>query len=63
MKKVYEGLAILLKYDPDGDIAAHHDQILTGGPSPSEASKEDLDALEKLGWRFDLHENCWCIYV
>jgi len=51
MKKIHAGLTILLKYG-DGHICAEHDEIFAGSDkaTPETMSKEDLDALEELGW-------------
>lgn len=59
MKKVYDGLAILLKYEPDGNISVDHDIIYSGGGDPSEMDAEDLQNLENLGWFWNPDFDSW----
>ena len=63
MNKVSQGLQILLKYDPKGSIAAEHDTIFASGPSPEEASSEDVTRLEELGWHWDRSVDSWIKFV
>ena len=51
IKECIEGLSILAKYDPDGDMDAQHDEIYAGSTDPSlmeAADREDLERLQGL---------------
>lgn len=63
MKRIYDGLTILLKYDPEGDCAAEHDVLYAGGGDPKEMSPEDLAKLDELGWHWDEDLDSWAHYV
>ena len=64
MNSVLEGLQILAKYFPDGDIAAEHDVIYAGGDnSDVEISEEDLARLDELGWFIDSEVDSWAKFV
>ncbi len=63
MKRVYEGLAVLVKYDPNGYFAAEHDEIFAGGPEPIRITEEDLATLKKLGWSWDESLPAWHKFV
>ena len=64
MKTVVEGLQILLKYFPDGDIAAEHDVIYAGGDNDDVSiSDEDMKRLEELRWHYDESLPSWFHYV
>ena len=54
MKRILEGLQILLKYFPVGDFSADHDQVWAGGDLEAvEISESDKVRLEELGWFLD----------
>jgi len=61
MEKVYQGLAILLKYAPDGqrDLAADHDVIYCGPGDDVKISPEDKKELKRLGWFFSKEFDSW----
>jgi len=64
VKKVLEGLLILKKYFPEGDIAAQHDEIYAGGDaSEVEISESDKKRLDDLGWFIDEEEDSWKKFV
>ena len=64
MKTVTEGLQILLKYFPDGDIAAEHDIIYAGGDNDDVSiSDEDMKRLEEFRWHYDKSLPSWYTYV
>lgn len=52
MNKLYQGLAILLKYEPDGEASADHDVLYAGETHPSAMLPEDVKALDDLGWHY-----------
>lgn len=54
MKKIHEGLGILLKYG-NGDIAAEHDEIWAGhrNATPDKMEKADVKRLKALGWAYE----------
>lgn len=58
---VMEGLKILLKYYPDGDVCAEHDIVYAGdGPdNGKKVNKEDRKTLEELGWHIDSETESW----
>jgi len=59
MKRLLEGLQILAKYWPDGDVSAEHDVIYVGGPK-EEMSAEDVALLEAIrGWFYEDQYDCW----
>lgn len=59
MKELLEGLQILIKYDPDGEVCAEHDVISLGGPDPSELPPEEAARLEALHFHFLKKEDTW----
>lgn len=66
MKKLYEILSILMKYEDvnrDYDVAANHDTILLQGPKPQHLPSEDVAKLVALGAFFDDEEDCWKVYI
>lgn len=64
MKTVAEGLQILLKYFPDGYVAAEHDIIYAGeGKEFVSMTDEDIEQLDKLGWHYDESLPSWFHYV
>lgn len=63
MKRIYDGLMILLKYEPDGDCAAEHDVFYAGSIDPKEITPEDLKALETLGWFYDNTLESWLTFI
>jgi len=61
IKDVAQGLMILSKYVDIKDhcqVAAEHD-VIYAGPSKDEVSKEDLEALDKMGWKPDEEFDCF----
>lgn len=50
MNPIIEGLTILVKYYPDDEFAAEHDQIWYGQYEPEKLTREDLSKLKKLSW-------------
>lgn len=62
-RDVRDGLAILGKYDPEGNMGIGYDEIYAGGPGPEAMSGEDAKALAELGWRFDSKLPCWAKFV
>lgn len=57
--KIYEGLRILLKYQPRSDVAAEHEMIYAGGPKPDQLSDDDRVELTNLGWAYDIQVSSW----
>ncbi len=64
-KQVYDGLSILLKYEPEGDVATDHEILYGPGPGPDvgEISEEDLKRLDGLRWWWHPDEDCWAIFT
>ncbi len=65
MKRIYEGLGILLKYcsTEDADCCAEHDILYAAGPSVEDISAEDFARLDDLGWSYDESLTSWCIFT
>ena len=62
--KLHEALSILKQYDPNGYIAAEHDQIWIGGPNPEEVMHPDVrDRLMQLGVSWDPYIEAWHAFV
>lgn len=59
MKDVYDGLAILLRYDPDGDFDSQHDQLFCGGPRPDLIDAADFAKLDDLGFFWNEEFESW----
>jgi hypothetical protein len=60
-KKIMEGIAIQLKYcGEDDNCSASHDEIY--GPCDEDnLDKNDIEALESLGWFWNSEFECWMI--
>lgn len=60
MKRLYEGLGILMKYTPNGDTCADHD-IIWAAPDVKEdtLSEEDTKRMHALGWQWDSPAGSW----
>ncbi len=59
---IYEGLGILLKYEPKGNLCGGpHLVFFISHTQPYEklVSEEDATKLEALEWYWDDDENCW----
>jgi len=65
MRKLKEGLEILLKYCDDGnmDYSAQHDRIFFSPNTPQCMSKVDLNRLDELGFHFSDTYECFYIYT
>lgn len=61
MKKIAEGLNILLKYAPTGEVQPAHDVIYASGPQ--KVSPLDAAYLRKIGWRWDDANGCWAVFT
>jgi len=63
MRNVYEGLRILLNYDPNGDFSTGH-EVIYSGPDHNRFLQEELLELHQLEWFFDNEEfHCWMKFV
>jgi len=64
MGDLAKALAILLKYDPFGDICAEHDVIyMAHDVGPDSVSAEDIEALKTLGVEHDDDPGGWRMFV
>lgn len=63
MKKVFEGLRILIKYDPNGSFSTERDKILCGGPNPDSLPEDEARQLDELGWYWSREYECWSKFV
>jgi hypothetical protein len=59
MRSVSEGLALLLRHDPEGYCSAEHDELFAGGPPPADMHPKDAKALESLGWTYNERFTSW----
>jgi len=59
MKRIFKGLEILIKYDPDGDTSAEHDILYASDIHPHLISDEDLSILKENGWFYDSELESW----
>jgi hypothetical protein len=62
MREIYDGLAILLKYDANGMAHSEHDILYAAETKPEDIAIEDLKALDKIGWWYDEDLESWCIF-
>lgn len=64
MLQFSEGLQILAKYFPDGNLAAEHDIIYAGGdPSGVTIEPTDLAQLDQLGWFLSEEFESWAKFT
>jgi hypothetical protein len=60
MLRLYNGLSILLKYDPNGECSIdRNDECIYCGPNHNNLSLEDLKTLEELNWFWEETYECW----
>lgn len=58
IKRILDGLEILIKYYPSADTAFEHDQMwVYNWREEVEVSKEDKQKLDNLGWFIDDDED------
>ena len=57
-QQLIEGLQILLKYDPELEVVAEHDEIFAGHEIET-VHDEDEQRLEELGWTWDHEVPAW----
>lgn len=63
MEELAEILKILLKYSPDGDVYAEHDQLFLAGPPPDKLSDFDRTQLDHLMCYYDESTQSWSIFT
>jgi hypothetical protein len=63
MRKVFEGLQILMKYDPEGDCCAEHDEFFASHFPPEKMEEADAKKLCDLGWLWDESLPAWKKFV
>lgn len=56
-----EGLEIIARHEPDGDVYASHDQLTVCGKLPF--TKEERARLKRLGFHWDASEDCWLCFT
>jgi hypothetical protein len=47
----------------DTSVAAEHDRIWIGGPSPADLSREDAATMERLGVHWDARHESWWVFT
>ncbi len=64
MKEIYDGLAILMKYEPEGGVDASHD-LFCAAPftGRDDVSAEDQKTLDALGWHWDEDADSWARFT
>ena len=62
IESVMNGLSILARYS-GAEVSANHDAIKAGPPGDVDVTPEDAEALELLGWHWDVVEECWEIFT
>jgi hypothetical protein len=63
IRELADGLAILRKYDPDGDVAAEHDIVYAGHAEDFTLTADDASRMEELGWFVDDEYDSWARFV
>ncbi len=59
--QLIDGLTILAKYEPGGNVEPGHDVIC--GPGPENPKPEDKTRLDELGWHWDEEYDCWTAFT
>jgi len=59
MVEIHAGLAILLKYEAEGEVSAEHDEVYAGRTPPEALTAEDRAGLEIHGWHWDEKYESW----
>lgn len=60
MKRVFEGMQLILSVEPDALLSAEHDEIWAGGEvSYSKMTAEQKNRMEELGWTWDGPFSSW----
>jgi hypothetical protein len=49
-------IQIIIKYEPDAEYAAEHDELWFGSFRPEKMLREDKLKLEELGWSYETYE-------
>jgi len=62
-EQLVEGLKILLRYEPDADFAAEHDEFFFGGIKPEDVSEADRAALEACGFFYHETYESWARFT
>ena len=63
MKRFMAGFSILCKYEPDGDIAAEHDEVYAGETPPDKMTEEERVTLKDNGWTWEGNGMGWHKFV
>ena len=50
VNRIFEGLKIIEKYQPNFDTYAEHDTIYIGSYNPDEMTEQERVKMEELGW-------------
>lgn len=48
--RTFDGMAIIVKYEPQAELAAEHDQIWFGEYQPDRLTDDERETMKKLGW-------------
>jgi len=63
-QKIVAGMQLIMKYEPDTDIAAEHDIIYFGSQeSYKKMSDEEKVQMVNLGWHLDTETDSWARFV
>ena len=59
-QKVMEGISIIMRYEPNSEFAASHDEIWFGGPTAyAKMSQDEHKRLRELGWMWVASYDSW----
>lgn len=62
MRRIFEAMQILLKYNGEDDLSVEHDQIWFSGPDPEKMKDDDLARLAVLRFRWEADMG-WTTFV
>lgn len=64
LDKLFVGLEIIYKYEPNCDFAAEHDEVFCGSNiTKNNATFEEKERLEQAGWSWDESLSCYKRFV
>jgi hypothetical protein len=62
-KDVVAGLTVLLKYEPEAEIDAQHDQLFASSVDPEKVKDDDCDTLLRHKWLWDPKLESWYCFT
>lgn len=61
--ELIQGVNIILKYEPEAEVALDHDTMYCGGFIPEDMESVDLNTLISLGWFWEAKFDSWMTNV